>query len=115
MFALKRKKPGGHVCLRPLIVASAAVVAVALAGCAEPPARGAFEVANGQIRPLVGISAVHDRVSLRTLDAFSSHFVLRSLRGGETLWEAVLAGNTATYRGSGAMDTEGHHQGGRGP
>ncbi len=74
------------------------------AGPVEPLARGAFEVSNGQIHPLIGFSPVHDRVSLRTLDAFSGRFVLRALPAGETLWEGALGGNTATYRGTGAMD-----------
>jgi len=75
-------------------------------GLRDPLPRGKFFVNNGELRPRIGFSPVNDRVELRTYDAFSNHFVVRDVASGETLLEKVLPGNTAEFRGHGAMDKE---------
>jgi len=73
-------------------------------GPRPPLSRGGFQVNNGRILPRVGFSPVHDRIEIRTLDAFSNRFVLTDLTTGAAVWEKTLAGNKATFQGHGALD-----------
>ncbi|KKL62693.1 hypothetical protein LCGC14_2182640, partial [marine sediment metagenome] len=69
--------------------------------------RGKFHVNNGELLPLVGFSAVHDRVELRTFDSFSNDFEIADLADGKTVFSKRLAANTAKFKGLGAMDKKG--------
>ena len=73
-------------------------------GPRAPLTRGSFLINNGVLKPLIGFSAAGDRIELRTYDAFSNRFVIREWRRDRTILRKALPGNTATYRGSGALD-----------
>ena len=74
------------------------------AGPLPPLSRGELHVDNGVLMPLIRFSALGERVELRTFDAFSNRFVVTRCGTGEVLLKSGLPGNTATFRGSGALD-----------
>jgi hypothetical protein len=75
-------------------------------GPKEPLRRGGFQVNNGAIRPVVVFTPLNDRAEVRTLDAFSNRLVLSDLASEKVVWQEFLPGNTATFRGHGALDKD---------
>jgi len=92
---------GGHP-----VTGAALIVRGIKKGRREPMTRGGFQVNNGAMRPVIGFTPLDDRAEVRTLDAFSNDLVLTDLSDGRAIWTQVLAGNTATFGGHGALDKE---------
>jgi len=92
---------GGHPVLNAVVM-----VRGVEQGPLPPLPRGKLHVNNGELHPLIAFSPVNDRLELRTYDYFSSHVVIRDADSGRMVLDKPLAGNTASFRGHGALDKQ---------